>query len=416
MVRNLQYNVIFTADLAEINSLDVLLPTGRRLTGSLLGLAYFDGNDSVLIAEPKSTVGQIAGAAGTELVFQDAFTDFLVDVQYVVERDRFAQNLILRQRPPNPVELGLSESAVLVVLTEFTEAPPIQKIARLADARFPGIADEVLSLGSMEFAPGRGVSIGSAASAPSQKIRHSWETFEGGRQCLVEQIPWKELEPMLRHLPPVNAAAAQRWKEKRIQQQAKARKSVLPERRMARVKDVKNEQMLAVNTTMPSLHSTRGYLLDFELVVAATNMTFSGDKTYYVTGPFNLAGTNRLESCVIKFAPTNGAKLNILGSLICDTAAHRPALLTARDDHDAGEAIGSAPLSGYYATNALVFANGGSDLRNVRISHAYTGVAYENASGSEHTNMHVQFVNCLRGITGGSSQTVRLRDVLMSSV
>jgi hypothetical protein len=126
LVTNLQYSVIFAANLATPNALDINLPEeGGRLTGHLLGLAYFDGAQSVMIAEPQDVFGEIVGAEENELWFRDAFTDVAVDVQYVVERGRLSQNIILRQQLPTPMEYGLTDKAILTVLTEWTAFPDV---------------------------------------------------------------------------------------------------------------------------------------------------------------------------------------------------------------------------------------------------------------------------------------------------
>src|SRR5262245_21120502 len=40
VVRNLQYGAIFAPNLATANAVDLSLPDGQRLSGSLLGVAY----------------------------------------------------------------------------------------------------------------------------------------------------------------------------------------------------------------------------------------------------------------------------------------------------------------------------------------------------------------------------------------
>src|SRR2546426_5942194 len=74
VVRRLQYSVIFAPNLASPGALDLLLPSGERLTGQLMSLAFTEGSNSVMIAETKDCFGEI-GPDGTSLTFRDAFTD-----------------------------------------------------------------------------------------------------------------------------------------------------------------------------------------------------------------------------------------------------------------------------------------------------------------------------------------------------
>ena len=126
VAKNLQYQAIFAPNLATPGAIDLLLPDGQRLRGHLLGLAYTEGNQSVLIAEVKDCAGVIGGAEQNEVTFSDAFTDFNISVQFVLQRDRISQNVIVHQQLPHPSEWGLTENAVLEVLTEFTTVPAVR--------------------------------------------------------------------------------------------------------------------------------------------------------------------------------------------------------------------------------------------------------------------------------------------------
>jgi hypothetical protein len=128
VVRGLQYSVIFGANLASRDAIDLQLPGGQRLTGHILGLAYTEGPQSVLIASVTDCAAEVGGPEQNILTYRRAFTDFVnMDVEYVVERGRFCQNIIIRERLPSPTRYGLTEGAHLEALTEWVTAPEPQK-------------------------------------------------------------------------------------------------------------------------------------------------------------------------------------------------------------------------------------------------------------------------------------------------
>src|SRR5689334_21492996 len=85
-----------------------------------------------------------------------------------------------------------------------------------------------------------------------------------------------------------------------------------------------------------------------------TGAVLRADQTYYVSGPITLNTPTTFEGgVVIKYAPTNSAKIQLKGAATFLRSPYRMIHLTARDDHSIGEQIGSATLSGYYADTAL---------------------------------------------------------------
>ena len=63
VVRNLQYSVIFNPNLASQGAVDISLPSGERLTGQIMGLAFTEGDRSVLIAQTRDCAGEVSGRA-----------------------------------------------------------------------------------------------------------------------------------------------------------------------------------------------------------------------------------------------------------------------------------------------------------------------------------------------------------------
>jgi hypothetical protein len=103
----------------------------------------------------------------------------------------------------------------------------------------------------------------------------------------------------------------------------------------------------------------RAYVLDYDLISSSTNKVLSSEKTYLVSGTVNFSLLTTLEGgCVIKFAKSASAQINITGAggqLNCLTAPFKPCWLTASDDDSLGEKISgsSGNPSGTYANTAL---------------------------------------------------------------
>src|SRR5881628_2956071 len=92
-----------------------------------MGLAFREGDRSVLIAETRDCVGEISGPTANRLTYISAFTDFNVDVQFLVERAGISQTVLFKERIPDPTQYGLTANAHLELLTEWNTFPAVQK-------------------------------------------------------------------------------------------------------------------------------------------------------------------------------------------------------------------------------------------------------------------------------------------------
>src|SRR6266542_672773 len=147
-----------------------------------------------------------------------------------------------------------------------------------------------------------------------------------------------------------------------------------------------------------------------------TNFTFVTGTTYYLSGPVTLYGTGTVfqAACVLKYAPTNTAKLTINTPISWQGQPYRPIVLTGRDDRTVGEFVGTSPLSGYYADTALeINASNSISLPYVRIVNAKNGIVLNGLTG--HVISHAQFVNCQTGIKP-SSTDFSVRNALFCNV
>jgi hypothetical protein len=389
VARELQYSAIFAPNLATPGAIDLLLPNGDRLQGHLIGLALTEGDRSVLIAEVKDCAGVIGGGAQNELTFLDAFTDFNISVQYVLRRDRVSQNVLFEQQIAHPREWGMSDNAVLELITEWTTFPQVK-----IEQREPidGLAAHHVSFDSMEFVSGKAFPVGDEANATA--VSKTWEIFAGQRNCLVEKIPWKAIAPELAKLPPV----ARDWRKKEAPLMARNQLR-LPRREQARAA-VKPIQMAQVSAP------PRGYVADWELVSSVNWFRWSNSVTHYIAGNISIK-TNIFEGgTVIRYAPTNSARLSITGPVTCLSSIYAPIFFVPRDDASIGEPIGTASLSGMYANTALYLDNLTSgqiyELSNLRITHADTAIRFQGGNG--HKLRNVQIVNCNYAVSSYQSE------------
>ena len=96
----------------------------------------------------------------------------------------------------------------------------------------------------------------------------------------------------------------------------------------------------AARMAKADLPKNPGFVLDYNLVLSQTNFTFQADTTYYLSDPVNLSGVTTFEgNTVIKCVTNLGPSLNILGTVNCQTAPYRPAVITSSQDNTLGETI-----------------------------------------------------------------------------
>ena len=417
IVRNLQYQVIFSPNLADGGSLDILLPNvggQQRLRGHLLGLAYREGDQFVFVSEVKDCAGQLGGAEQNELIFFDAFTDFHIDVKYVAQRGKFSQSIIIHDRLPHPHEVGLTEAAHVELMTEWVNFPPVQKEQRILEAAKDGqraLTDERIDFGAMRFTAGKAFTIGEEAQT-STRMAKSWEevTDETGhrRTFLLEKIPWRKMEPEMQKLPPLQAAALNNWQKKKKTTLIANKPLPLPARNLAKSKTARAIQVMAKATT------EKGYLVDFELITTTNLLRFRSDVTWYLSGPVWVT-TNIFEGgCVIKLAPTNSATLGIDGPATFETDPYRPVVFTAKDDDTCGETItgSTGAPSGYYGGAGLYFLTTPTGIpQHLRFSYLRQGISY---AEWDHTVRHCQFVSCSNAVANDFG-SMTLENVLLYS-
>ena len=452
IARETAHQLILPPDLSE-SAVDMLAPDGARLGWQLIGLAMIDraSGQSVLLGEAQPSAAQWLGEQ--EVLYPNALSGIAADVRYRLTLDGLEQDLILREQvaPELVADLGLNPAACrLMVLTEFVSFPEETTTERrtLGEVLADGTVgtDEDVSFGAMRIGAGRAFGL-EEAEGSWLRVAKSWEVLDG-RQVLVESVDYAGLGPLMDRLPLPEQGRIDRLKE-RVQRTAKVARPggegryaglVLPVRRgepaQARVKapgfrDGRLEtgagSMVHLGTgagacARAPMGQGRGLVVDFALqTICATNFTFRGDTTYYVSGTVNLSGTTTIEGgAVIKYGASGPPKVVCLGDIVCNTAAFCPAVFTAKDDDTVGETITGSTGSPYvsdYANPAIEVRTSGSRLHDLRLAHAGTGLKFSDSSAGNHQVSHVQMVHCNSALivegNGALSNHVALRNVLI---
>lgn len=395
------HRVIFGPNINRARAIEVETSDGKVLKSHVLGLFYFDlaTGKSVRISGLKDSEGAVHPP--NKVVYQDAFADIRADLRYTYKLNGFEQDVILREQPPAPDDLGLNaETSQLVVLTEFVDAPEPRREARVLKKRqiqgrdVDTLTDETLDFGRMMMGVGRAFRL---EQQPGQQPNKAVEQVpvgkrwlrQGGRTFLIEAVEYPDIKPLLPQLP------------KRAQ--LFERKPLLELNEMlvdfASPADAKPEGKRKMQVASLPLRGA-GLVVDYDLVYSTNDFTFEGGKTYYVTGQVDLTGTTTIEGgAVIKYAPgapSSSQSLMIYGTLALKTSDFLPAVFTARDDNTVGETIsGSTGVpTGNYAYVALYFPWASTDPRmfeNLRFSYAFFSI-YAPYSGPV-TVRNVQVLN-----------------------
>src|SRR6266545_2541246 len=136
---------------------------------------------------------------------------------------------------------------------------------------------------------------------------------------------------------------------------------------------------------------------DWVLLANATNFTFKGDTTWYVSGPVTLSvtGTNATViegSAVVKFTNSSSAQITISGPVACQTIAYRPAVFTSKDSNALGEKItgSTGSPSGFYGYGLYLYNS--ATLHDLRFLYANTAITLP---GQRNLTLpDSQFISC----------------------
>ena len=390
-----QHTVTFPGNIYQ-GVITLVTPDGKQLQSQPIGLSYYDGSNTVLMAELTNSVGYLVGS--NQVLYPNAFTDFKADLLYTYTKAGFEQNIILREAPLTPESYGLNPAtARLQVLTEFFNPPqPTVTTTVLPEQAGIVLTDENLNFGVMEMTPGRAFLLGSNANEPGVQVSKSWAMLDG-RQFLVEEVPVEALADELAQLPGPQTASTKPNANSALH--VVSAKRLLPAPRLTKTSPAGQFKQVAQAAT-----PARGLVLDYQTISGiSTNYTYQSDTTYYISGNLNSYGTNTFEGgAVLKFA-TNGEIQITPGppgtspGINWKAGAYRPVIFTAKDDNSVGDSVGTNTLTGYYGNPMLYLVSftPPAPLIGLRMAYAKTAIQFSGASANLY---NVQIVSCLNGI------------------
>jgi hypothetical protein len=406
---NGQHQAYFPGDIYN-GQIKLVTPDGKQLYSQPLCLTFFDGTNSVVIAELTNSLGLVAG--NNQVIYPNAFTGFSADLRYTYTKAGFEQDVILHEQPPTPESLGLNAAtARLEMLTEFFNPPPpaIQSSVLPAQAGLT-LTDQCLNFGTMQMIQGRAFLTGQNAQDAGALVNKQWLQLEG-RQILVEEVPVDAIVQALAALP-LTAVGNNLGKSSHIV----SRHLVLPPQRLA-----KNNSASIRLAKMD--RPTQGFVLDYQTLNSSqTNYTFQSDTTYYISGSCYLYGTNIFEGgAVLKYAANASINITYPASVQMQTTAYRPVIFTAKDDNTVGDGINGStgsPTPGAYANPALYLANQVfraplQTFSNIRISYANQALTFYSFAPASFYN--IQMVDCQNGVNDYGT-TVNFYNVLFAQV
>ncbi len=373
---NAAHTVTFLGNANSLGAVTVTTPDGEQLTSEVLGLSYFDrgSGESVMIGEIKDCQGELL-PSGAEVMYPDAFSGVKADLYYINQLSGLEQFAILRGQLPPPSAWGLNPSnTVLELITEFVNAPQ----PHIGNQTMAGAADECLGFGVMQMGHGYAFAFGEETN--KVPVIKEWLLMEG-RTCLVEQVPFTEIQQTLSELPPASSGGAKLQSSPDSILNHLAIRQLLPPQRRARKGTT--GFLLAKGDAKKA-----GFALDYSLLTSQTNLVLQADTTYLVSGSINVSGEVVVEGgAVVKYTNSSTASISA-SNIVCKTAAYHPAVFTAMDDNTIGGTIAGSTgnPTNYYGNTALDLSSadntpsepgGGLALSNLRfcyLSNALCGV------------------------------------------
>jgi hypothetical protein len=399
---NGQHQVHFPGNIYS-GQIKLVTPDGQTLQSQPIGLSYFDGTNSVLIAMVTNATGAIL-PSGNQVIYANAFAGLDADLLYTYTKAGFEQDVILREQPPQPAVLGLnSRSTRLQVLTEFFNAPQPSLNAMSVSTAAGNLEDDALSFGVMQMGRGKAFLLGT--NSPSVGVNKRWFVVNG-RQFLIEEVPIVSIAQAINTLPLFVSRA-------NAEPKFIASKGLpLPSQRLLRAQP---KTLFMAQARPPA----RGVVLDYQTInTSQTNYTFQGDTTYYISGQVYLYGTNTFEGgAVIKYTNVGGIFVNSPSQIEWLGSAYRPVIFTAKDDNSVGGNISGSTgtPTGPYVGYALDLCGGNATLSHLRILYAQNAIMLN--GGANLTLVDAQILHCGDAIFSEySAGTTIVKNALFANV
>jgi hypothetical protein len=195
---NGQHQAYFPADIYN-GVIKLVTPNGKNLESQPIGLGYFDGSNSVLLAVLTNAIGAVL-PSGNQVIYTNAFSGLRADLLYTYTKAGFEQDVVLREQPPDPGALGLIPARTrLQMITEFVSCPQPGLRVRTVPTAAGNLEDDSLSFGTMRMGHGKAFLLGT--KSPSVRVEKHWLTLNG-RQFLIEEVPIVSVADAIDTLPP----------------------------------------------------------------------------------------------------------------------------------------------------------------------------------------------------------------------
>jgi len=400
-----QHKVYFPIDISN-GRIILTTPDGLQVSSEPLELSYWDGTNTVVLAELTNSVGVLVG--NNEVVYPNAFAGLKADLKYVYTRAGLEQDVILRQQPLTPEYYNLNPaSARIQMVSEFFNSPnPTTSTTILPEQAGITLADQSIGFGQMQMVLGRAFLLGQSATDPGAMVAKSWLVING-MQFLVEEIPVNAISDGLASLP----LTAMNGSPSKAHYLA-SRRVVLPRHKPERTS---GHKIMFSKGRIPST----GFVLDYQTVNSTmTNTTWQGDTTYYVSGSVYSFGKNVFEGgTVIKYTNSGAIYINPgsgTPSITFGGSSYRPIEFTSKDDNSVGVVISGSTgtPSGYYGTMLdLAGFSPAAALTNFRMSYANNGMIF----GGVGANIYnAQFIQCFNALNLDGA-TLGLRNALFAN-
>jgi hypothetical protein len=421
LINNAQFKAIFSPTLLDpAGTFDLLMPDQQtRLVLQPIGIAYTDAaGRSAFIAECTDVDGLVIGNNVVE--YRNCLDDVKGTIRFQAALNGVEQWVFIQEQLPPPSFFGVDDAtARLECWTQVVQGPKPQITQRQIEQGQGKIGrDQLLDFGSMHIPLGKAFNLG---SSDGTWVMKEWVQTDG-LTFLVESLDFQNIKEEMGVLP--GRPEARLINKEKLKEVAASRKRTKPVSLAVSSKPLNNKKQITVALS-DTVSVQKAYAIDYSTVsTGATNFTFKGDTTYYVTGPSTFTGsspgTTFQSGTVIKFASTNSPKLTLNGPIVWNGAAYRPVILTGKDDASVGESIsgaGTLTPANRYADIALEInaSTAGADavLQHFRICNAVNGISLVGRSGNQFS--HVQFVNCNIGIQPNGTE-FKLRNALFVNV
>ncbi len=415
-----QTKVRWASSLGAPWPVEIKTPDGKTLRSRVLGVTCSDSTGkSVWLGQVKEDVqGYIVGE--NIVVYPDCMTGIQCSIRFTYTRAGIEQDLLVEESLEGlrPADLGLDpDTAVIALVSEFDAQEPPRILQAVTSAeRRDLLTDEVVDFGALKMGAGKAWLSGGSSEGMPVSVFKRW-IEDGGRRFLFEQIALGEVEKQLDTLPRKEGAAVSR--ERQNLRYAVSERRTFPQPRAVMRQETARMRYAAAERDplmLAALRPGRALLADYQLMASSTNnFVFTGEGTFYASGPVNLLGVTRIEgNAVLKIGTASDAGISTT-NIVCETAPYSPFVVTAIDDNTVGETISGStgnPATRYYGNIALDLsgAPSGAVLSNIRFSYLSNAVA-----GAGVVLRDCQVLNCKNAFASSSTAPV-LENVLLYRV